>query len=153
MHCPMIRPGLLGLAVEGVILAVTLAGLAFVLWRNKLLTKKARQQQQQQMQQYHWQQPPSSRGGTLSEVGPYGYGSPVDTEPAKMSELHSAGLAYTELPGEPIGHRAVVRSKNTEESQQPEQSIRPVMIFSEYTGSYYIRGTFDSVRTELHSNR
>ncbi|XXH05597.1 hypothetical protein Hte_012029 [Hypoxylon texense] len=104
-----------GLAVEGVILAVTLAALAFVLWRNRLLTKKAneaeaaavaaksaQEQQMQQMQQYHWQPPPSSQGGTISQVGPYGYGSPVETEPPKRSELHSE-LGYPELPGEPIG--------------------------------------------------
>lgn len=104
-----------GLAVEGVILAVTLAALAFVLWHNRLLTKKAseaeavavaakgaQEQQMQQMQQYHWQPPPSSHGGTLSQVGPYAYGSPVETEPPKRSELHSE-LGYPELSGEPIG--------------------------------------------------
>ncbi|KAI6088168.1 hypothetical protein F4821DRAFT_96473 [Hypoxylon rubiginosum] len=103
-----------GLAVESVILAVTLAGLAFVIWRNRILTQKAKEaeeaaaaaksaqeQQQQQMQQYHWQPPPSSHGGTLSQA--YAYGSPVESEPPKRSELHSPGMGYPELPGEPIG--------------------------------------------------
>ncbi|OTA64128.1 hypothetical protein K449DRAFT_23981 [Hypoxylon sp. EC38] len=106
-----------GLAVEAVILVITLAGLGFVLWRNRVLNKKLteaqaaaiaatntqHQQQQYQQQQYQWQPPPSSHG-TVNQSIAWGYNSPVETEP-KRSELQTPGLGtYPELAGnEPIG--------------------------------------------------
>ncbi|KAI1392786.1 uncharacterized protein F4822DRAFT_140942 [Hypoxylon trugodes] len=98
-----------GLAVEAVILALSLAGLGFMLWRNRLLDKKLKeaeaaaiaarsiqqqQQQQLQQQQYHWQPPPSSHA--------YSYASPTETETPKLSELHAMRV-YPELAGTEIG--------------------------------------------------
>ncbi|KAI0384163.1 hypothetical protein F5Y04DRAFT_237355 [Hypomontagnella monticulosa] len=100
-----------GLAIEAVIMVLALAGLGFMIWRNKLLSDKVKeaeaavvvarsvQQQQQQQQQYQWQPPPSSHSGVIPQTIAYNYGSPVESEP-KRSELHSPGLgAYQELPG------------------------------------------------------
>ncbi|KAI1408985.1 hypothetical protein F5Y13DRAFT_193815 [Hypoxylon sp. FL1857] len=105
-----------GLAVEAVILVITLAGLGFVLWRNRILNKKVKeaqaaaiaaastlhqQQEQQQQQQYQWQPPPSSHGTTHQSVA-WGYSSPVETEP-KRSELQSTALGtYPELAGNEV---------------------------------------------------
>ncbi|KAI1137132.1 hypothetical protein F5Y05DRAFT_79475 [Hypoxylon sp. FL0543] len=103
-----------GLAVEAVILVITLAGLGFVVWRNRLLSKKVEEaqaaaiaaatnqhQQQLQQQQYQWQPPPSSHGTAHQSVA-WGYSSPVETEP-KRSELQTPGLGtYPELAGNEV---------------------------------------------------
>ncbi|KAI1099961.1 hypothetical protein F4804DRAFT_64423 [Jackrogersella minutella] len=96
-----------GLAVEGVILALSLSGLGFMFWRNRLLSNKvleaeaatiAARSQQQQQQQYQWHPPPSSHG-TAPHTSTYGYSSPIETEP-KRSELQTSSLGtYPELPG------------------------------------------------------
>ncbi|KAI2472513.1 hypothetical protein F4781DRAFT_382900 [Annulohypoxylon bovei var. microspora] len=95
-----------GLAVEGVIIVFTLAGLGFMFWRTKLLNTKVLEAEaatmaaraQQQQQQYQWQPPPSSHG-TVPQSGVWGYTSPVETEP-KRSELQTSGLGtYPELAG------------------------------------------------------
>ncbi|KAI2604678.1 hypothetical protein GGR54DRAFT_621530 [Hypoxylon sp. NC1633] len=109
-----------GLAVEAVIIVFSLAGLGFVLWRNRLLNLKVKeagaaavaatnaqeqlQQLQLQQQQYQWQPSPSSNGGTISHMAGYAYGSPVESEPPKRSELNSPGAhGYPELAGTEIG--------------------------------------------------
>ncbi|KAI0837534.1 hypothetical protein F5Y06DRAFT_297391 [Hypoxylon sp. FL0890] len=105
-----------GLAVEAVILVITLAGLGFVVSRNSLLSKKLKgaqaaviaaastqrqQQQQQQEQKYQWQPPPSSHGTAHQSVA-WGYSSPVETE-SKRSELQTLGLGtYSELAGNDV---------------------------------------------------
>ncbi|KAI0149926.1 hypothetical protein F4776DRAFT_672092 [Hypoxylon sp. NC0597] len=114
-----------GLVVEAVILVIILAGLAFVLWRNRLLKKKVKeaqaaavaapntqhQQQQYQQQQYQWQPPPSSHG-TVNRSVAWAYSSPVEAEP-KRNELQTLGLGtYPELAGnEPIGSELSSQSR------------------------------------------
>ncbi|KAI1656916.1 hypothetical protein F4813DRAFT_397165 [Daldinia decipiens] len=96
-----------GLAIEGVIIASALAGLGFMIWRNRLLSRKVKEAEaaaaaatSAQQQQYQWQHPPSSYANTVPHMAMYNYGGPGETEPPKRSELHSS--TYTELPGTDI---------------------------------------------------
>ncbi|KAI1465442.1 uncharacterized protein F4812DRAFT_123478 [Daldinia caldariorum] len=96
-----IPPGAVaGLAVEGVVIALAFAGLAYIIWRNRVLRRKVKRAeatasaQQQLQQQYQWQHPPSSHAGIAPpHMDAYGgYGRPATTN------------TYNELPGpEPVG--------------------------------------------------
>ncbi|KAI8957500.1 hypothetical protein F5Y11DRAFT_360786 [Daldinia sp. FL1419] len=120
-----------GLAVEGVIIACALAGLGFMIWRNRLLNQKVKQaeeataaavsaQQQQQQQQYQWQPPLSSHAGAAPHMAMYGYGSPTEVEAPKRSELHSD--IYTELPGtEAIGTELSSEARSPTSPTSPSQ--------------------------------
>ncbi|CAJ2512506.1 Uu.00g055210.m01.CDS01 [Anthostomella pinea] len=112
-----VTPGAIaGLAVEGVLLALTLAALGFFMWRNRSLGKRVKEaeaaavaareesyQAQQQYQQHHLYQRPRWQGdtqhvGTVPEMATYGYGSPVDSYHTKASELPSTTVG-PELDG------------------------------------------------------
>ncbi|KAI5918689.1 hypothetical protein F4810DRAFT_715289 [Camillea tinctor] len=121
---------IVGLAVEGVVLAITLLVLGFFMWRNRLLDKRLKkaeataaemhQQQQsdnqqrqiqdlqQQVQQYrqyqqYWQQPPSTSGGGLPEMASSRNGSTIEEgNPAKFNELATGPNTWPELPGEEL---------------------------------------------------
>ncbi|KAI0178837.1 hypothetical protein GGR52DRAFT_276457 [Hypoxylon sp. FL1284] len=128
-----------GLAVEAVLLAATLAGLAFVLWRNRILNRRAKEaeaaavvarsahaqaHQQMNQQQYHWQPPPSSHG-TISHAAPYGFGSPVEADPVKRSELHSPAPTYPELPAEPMHNELASDPRTPASIYKPNGPFNP----------------------------
>ncbi|KAL7620335.1 hypothetical protein AAE478_009329 [Parahypoxylon ruwenzoriense] len=97
-----------GIAVEAVILALTLVGLGFVMWRNRLLNEKVREAEAaavvaRNTPQYQWQHPSSRPSTVQPSMAPYGY-NPIEETQAKRSELHSSSLgAYSELPGAAVG--------------------------------------------------
>ncbi|KAI0007772.1 hypothetical protein F4779DRAFT_628918 [Xylariaceae sp. FL0662B] len=101
-----------GLAVEGAILLLTLAGLGFTLWRNRKLGKKMKEAEiaaaaaaatiaahsnATATNHHQWQQSPVN-SHAVPEMATYGYGSAIEGDPAKRNELDSPGFnARTEL--------------------------------------------------------
>ncbi|KAI1479332.1 hypothetical protein F4774DRAFT_410084 [Daldinia eschscholtzii] len=106
----IIPPGAVaGLAVEGVVIAVTFIVLGVMIWRNTRLRRKLKEagalttaQQQQLQQQYQWQAPPLSHAGATPHMAAYSYISPPASElPEACNELPGPDPAGTELSSEP----------------------------------------------------
>lgn len=110
-----------GLAVEGAVLAMTLAGLGYMLWKNRRLNQANTKLEDEKAEldgryQQQWQRPPHD----AVELAHYGVGDPLENPEGRL-EL-SQGVP--ELSGSPIsGPEATPRSASPRDKSPSGDSL------------------------------